>query len=397
MSLADYYAKFGMTVDPYTMEIVDFTANGGKPPENGRVRMPDGSIETYRNGVLINVKPPDVTDIPEEVIVPYNPALPEQPDGEVEMPDGSIRFYKDGKVTNVMYSATVPADQRLTIDQINAAAAAGTETPTDPTEPAPQVLFTGTRTMPDGVLRGYKDGKIVSFQYPAGYTGTMHKDFSKKGMADLNKQEGLYYDPNPQTPVAPVTPTGPIAGLKQGDVKMPDNSVRTYKNGLVVSIAYPAGGVDDRRTIQEINEQEGKQNDTYTGPVTTPEPVAPTKELQQGYVKMPDGSKRMYIDGKVVSVAYPEGVTGPTIHEINKAEGTKEAAPRIENPMQAVDDFFKGKTPKEPVAPPPLEPTPTPTPAPEPDVIMGNRLDSLIGRSTPAPAPAPAPASTPTN
>jgi hypothetical protein len=202
-----------------------------------------------------------------------------------------------------------------------------------------------------------------------------------KGIKALNNSEGLYYDPSPPTPETPETPTEP---LKNGIVNMPDGSIRTYYNGLVVYVEYAPGKIAQKGP-KEINEEEGVRNATYTGRETTETPttpVTPTAPLQQGFVKMPDGSKRMYIDGKVVSVAYPDGVTGPTINEINAAEGTKTAEPKIENPMDAVNDFFKGKTPKEPVAPVTPAPTPTPAPAPEDDVILGNRLDSLMGRPT---------------
>jgi hypothetical protein len=249
--------------------------------------------------------------------------------------------------------------------------------------------------MPNKSIRTYKDGKIVAINYPSGtpLDRMDDDDLTPKGIERINQREGLYYDPNAST--TPTTPTTPTEPLKNGIVTMPDKSVRTYRNGLVVDIQYPPGSSPyNSKTPAQINAEEGTRPATYTGPeVAPPTPVTPTTELQQGYVKMPDGSKRMYIDGKVVSVAYPEGVTGPTIHEINAAEGTKSAS-TIKPPLEAVDDFFKGKTPKEPVAPVTPAPTPAPAPAPEPDVIMGNRLDSLMGRSTPAPAPAPAPAST---
>jgi hypothetical protein len=215
--------------------------------------------------------------------------------------------------------------------------------------------------MPDGVIRGYKDGKVTGFIYPPNYTGGAYQDSSKKGLADFNRREGLYYDPNPQTPVTPqetasgaAPRTEPTEGLKTGDVKMPDNSVRTYKNGLVVYVGYPAGtSTANIKTPAEINAQEGVQQNTFTGPVITPEPETPTIPLKQGFIKMPDGSKRTYIDGKVVSVAYPPGTTGPTINEINAAEGIKQAAP-APPPAPA------------PESAPPPEPEPAPPPAPAP-------------------------------
>jgi len=105
--------------------------------------------------------------------------------------------------------------------------------------------------------------------------------------------------------------------LKNGVVNMPDGSTRIYKNGLVVNVMYPNGvELSKAKNAQEINAAEGQQNATYTpttGPATT---------QRQGSVTMPDGSRRLYVDGKVVSVDYPEGVSGPTINEINANEGT---------------------------------------------------------------------------
>ena len=79
---------------------------------------------------------------------------------------------------------------------------------------------------------------------------------------------------------------------------------------------YPLGiELSKAKNAQEINAAEGQQNADYTpttGPATT---------LRQGAVTMPDGSKRFYVDGKVVSVDYPPGVSGKTIKEINDSEG----------------------------------------------------------------------------
>jgi hypothetical protein len=505
MTVTEYYDKFGIPVDPYKMEIVDFNRLE-KTPTNGRVRQRDGTIFTYRNGILVNKEKP--VEITKQVM--YDPALERQPDGEITMPDGSVRTYKNGRVIKVNYPAGTPASTALTPDQINVQEgnlsyeqlktkypdayqsllkkyagdpdadakieetllrghktglynpnpvitnpdgspiqpdreptyeelqvmypdkyqqflnmyASGNkftniyssedkatmieallrsehtsrledgtaaplpapvtpvtpETPVTPVTPVPPVLFNGERKMPDGTIRFYKNGKIVTINYPEGFL--IKNMLDAKGIKALNKNEGDYYDPNPPTPETPTESSG--EPLKNGIVNMPDGSTRTYKDGLVVTIAYSnkTGAHWSAKTPAEINAEEGVRNATYTGAVT-PEPVAPTKPLQQGYVKMPDGSKRMYIDGLVVSVEYPPGVNGPTLHEINAAEGTKEAAPRIENPMDAVDDFFKGKTPREPVAPVTPEPEPSPL---EDDVILGNRLDTLMGRPT-APAP----------
>jgi len=74
---------------------------------------------------------------------------------------------------------------------------------------------------------------------------------------------------------------------------------------------------------------------------------------------MPDGSKRMYIDGLVVSVEYPPGVNGPTLHEINAAEGTKEAVPDSNNPVNPVAPVDPGGLPTQIQTPtqPDREPT----------------------------------------
>jgi hypothetical protein len=74
---------------------------------------------------------------------------------------------------------------------------------------------------------------------------------------------------------------------------------------------------------------------------------------------MPDGSKRMYIDGKVVSVAYPDGVKGPTINEINAAEGTKTAVPDSNNPVNPAAPVDPGGLPTQ--IPTPTQQTREPT------------------------------------
>jgi hypothetical protein len=108
--------------------------------------------------------------------------------------------------------------------------------------------------------------------------------------------------------------------LKNGIINMPDGSTRTYRNGLVINVMYGAeatkGNLTDIKNAQEINEAEGVQKSGYA-----PTKTEPTTTLRQGALTMPDGSKRFYVDGKVVSVDYPEGVQGKTIKEINDAEG----------------------------------------------------------------------------
>jgi len=448
MSITDYYAKYGITIDVYDMEIIDYTL-GSKQPENGRIRMPDGSIRTYRDGELVNIQA-----APAPTVVAYDPALAQQPDGDITMPDGSVRTYKDGLVTEVLYSALTPKGQQLSPAEINAQIDAtrgptyaqlktlypeayqrlqikyagdpdadakiestlarghkdglynpnpvidpGTNPdgtpiqsraereainkqlaalrgqtleqwyidnpwavlePEEPTEPVnvrpPQpvstVLFNGEREMPDGTTRSYKDGKVISIGYPAGFP--VKNMLDAKGIKALNNSEGIYYDPTPVnvTPVN-VTPTEP---LKNGIVNMPDGSIRTYQNGLVVYVDNP-GKIG--KAPKQINEEEGVRNATYTGRETTENvtPTTPTAPLQQGLVKMPDGSKRMYIDGKVVSVAYPDGVTGPTINQINATEGIKKAEPDSNNPVKPVAPVDPGGLPSQ---------IPTPTPAREP-------------------------------
>ena len=141
-----------------------------------------------------------------------------------------------------------------------------------------------------------------------------------------DKTEGLlrrFHSRRTADGTAPPIPTPDIVidpNLKNGIVNMPDGSTRTYRNGLVVNVLY--GNADkmklrDLKNAQEINAEEGVQDVSYT-----PAQPVPTT-LKQGYVRMPDGSKRFYVDGKVVSVDYPEGVSGKTIKEINDSEGVK--------------------------------------------------------------------------
>jgi hypothetical protein len=171
--------------------------------------------------------------------------------------------------------------------------------------------------------------------------------------------------------------------LKNGVLNMPDGSTRIYKNGLVVNVMYQNGmDLSKAKNAQEINAAEGQQNADYiptTGPATT---------LRQGAVTMPDGSKRIYIDGKVVSVNYPEGMTGPTINEINAAEGKKTAEPpATTTPSEAGPRDYRPRR---------QELTAAPVTAPDEEVVLGNRLDSLMGRTQAAPVTAPVTAQTTT-
>jgi hypothetical protein len=132
--------------------------------------------------------------------------------------------------------------------------------------------------------------------------------------------------PLPPTEMPDINPN-----LKNGIVNMPDGSTRTYRNGLVVNVLYGPGvekmKLTDIKNAQEINAEEGVQDAGYS-PTTKP-----VETLKQGYVRMPDGSKRFYVDGKVVSVDYPEGVSGKTIKEINDSEGVK-TEPVKEAPLE---------------------------------------------------------------
>jgi len=191
--------------------------------------------------------------------------------------------------------------------------------------------------------------------------------------------------------------------LKNGVVNMPDGSTRIYKNGLVVNVMYPMDNrnITDFKNAQEINAAEGQQNADYVptkGPATT---------LRQGAVTMPDGSKRFYVDGKVVSVDYPEGKTGPTIKEINSSEGVNSVPinqatnpgglpTQIETPTGGTLPFVPGARSFE-YADSGTQAKPA-TQRPGLDVVpeftSGSRSHEYMN---PAPAPAPAPASTTTN
>ena len=454
MTLEDYYAKYGIPVDPATIPIPDFN---GTYPKNGKVRMPNGNIETYKDGKRTKVETPEV---------PYNPDLPQQPNGNVVMPDGSVRTYLDGLVTFVRYKDTTPEADRLTPDQINER-----ERPTTPTEPitpepvepitpepdreptyeelkvmypdkytlfsstykslhpqasqetvdkqtelylkqqygknpvplpAPQpvqpkqqVLFSGDRTMPDGTTRVYVDGKIVTISYPPGFPANQRQKLDKQSLANLNKQEGLYYVESDAQPETPTQPTSD-GQLKNGNVVMPNGSTRKYVNGLVVQVSYP-GTIPHEQQLspQQINDAEGVRPYTYIGPETPVE--TPSTNLKQGLVTMPDGSKLIYKDGLVVSVSYPEGKTGPTINEINTRDGvqtgTREPTYAELQVMYKTEYEYKQRNRPDSVVEAELrelyktEPVPIPgtTPAPAP---------AAAPAATPAAAPAPAPGNT---
>ena len=351
----------------------DFTEH----PENGRIRMPDGSIKTYRNNVLIDTTAP--TPIPM-----FNPALPQQPDGEVEMPNGAIRTYKDGLVIEVKYPPNTTKADALTPDQINERERPTTTPTEDVTFEELQILYPETydllrrrygdsglgdekveKALRDAWVEGYDEttgttetgnppGGIIPYKPPVTPTeptrqptyqelklmypdelATFQTEYLRKSSNDpfyLEAKSRQFlaqqYEQNPRplpttTPTQPTTPTEP---LKNGDVNMPDGSTRTYKNGLIVYINYPVGSkTGGQKTLKQINEEEGVRTATYNpfASTTPTTPTAPTAPLKQGLVTMPDGSKLIYKDGLVVSVSYPEGKTGPTINEINTRDGVQ--------------------------------------------------------------------------
>ena len=190
--------------------------------------------------------------------------------------------------------------------------------PVTPTEPTREPTYEELKLM-------YPD-ELKTFQAEYLTTHPSSPLLEAKSQQFLAQQ----YKQNPRplpgtTPTTPTTPTDP-ATLKQGDVNMPDGSTRTYKNGLVVYINYPAGSkTTGQKTLKQINEEEGVRNATYNpfASTTPTTPTAPTAPLKQGLVTMPDGSKLIYKDGLVVSVSYPEGKTGPTINEINTRDGVQ--------------------------------------------------------------------------
>ena len=216
--------------------------------------------------------------------------------------------------------------------------------PVTPTEPKQRVLFSGDRKMPDGSTRVYVNGKVIGISYPAGFPANQMMKADKASLTRLNDQEGLYYVEVEPTPVTPTQPTDPTT-LKQGSVTMPDGSRRTYKNGLVIEVYYPPNMADlGNKNPTQINDAEGIRNSTWIpeAPVVTPvEPVVDRDTLLQGRVTWSDRSTRTYIDGKVVSVQYPDGKTGPNINEINAAEGVQLAKDPGARPKDWMDRFLE--------------------------------------------------------
>ena len=465
MSIDDYHAKFGITVDVFDMPIDENPKDFTEHPENGRIRMPDGSIKTYRNNVLIDTTAP--TPIPM-----FNPALPQQPDGEVEMPNGAIRTYKDGLVIEVKYPPNTTKADALTPDQINERERPTTTPTEDVTFEELQILYPETydllrrrygdsglgdekveKALRDAWVEGYNEttgttetgnppGGIIPYKPPVTPTeptrqptyqelklmypdelATFQTEYLRKSSNDpfyLEAKSRQFlaqqYEQNPRplpttTPTQPTTPTEP---LKNGDVNMPDGSTRTYKNGLIVYINYPVGSkTGGQKTLKQINEEEGVRNATYNPFASTPvTPVAPTAPLKQGLVTTPDGAKRIYKDGLVISVSYPEGKTGPTINEINTRDGvqtgtreptyaelqimykTEYEYKQRNRPDSVVEAELREMYKTEPVpipgttpAPTPAAPAPTPASAPAPQTTA-SALNLAVAPSAPTPAPA---------
>jgi hypothetical protein len=328
MTLTEYYSKFGIPVDPYQMEIVDIDKIE-KTPTNGRVRQSDGTIFTYRNGVLVNKQKPAEPETPTE------PEKPTEPSGEPTYEQLKIMYpvyYRSQIATQNYYNnpdpdATIELNLRKEYRR-NPLPIPTTTTPTDPETPTEPETPTGPTyeqlqvTYPDDYLRIYY-GRIRFGLTPE--------------EADAYTEEVLRRDVHEEENLEILSPDQ----FKTGIVNMPDGSTRTYKNGFVVKVVYPVGYDPGAPNAEQINEAEGIRNALYSVSLT-PEPVippTPTIPLQQGVINMLDGSKRIYRDGKVISVSYPPGKNGPTIHEINDAEGVRTQFPdpvreqRINNVM----------------------------------------------------------------
>ena len=328
---------------------------------DGQIEMPNGAVRTYKDGLVTSVKYPSGTTAaemltPDEInakerptITPTTPTEPTEPteppvtpvepvvdpnrqptyeELKVMYPDKYTLFSSTYKSMHSQASQeTVDKQTELYLRQQYGKnpLPLPPPQPVTPTEPKQQVLFSGDRKMPDGSTRVYSNGKIVGISYPPGFPANQMQKLDKQSLANLNKQEGLYYVEVEPTPVTPTQPTDPTT-LKQGSVTMPDGSRRTYKNGLVIEVYYPPNMADlGNKNPAQINDAEGVRGFDWTpqANVTPVEPVVDRNTLKQGRVTMPDGSTRTYIDGKVVSVQYPDGKTGPNINQINASEGVQ--------------------------------------------------------------------------
>ena len=172
-----------------------------------------------------------------------------------------------------------------------------------------------------------------------------------------------------------------------GTKTMSDGSTRTYVDGLVTYVAYPAGTRPrDAILPKVINENEGRlieepsptstpytptstpytpTSTPYT-PTTTPSPTSTMNSGFNGTKTMSDGSTRTYVDGLVTYVAYPVGTRPRDAilpKEINENEGRL-----IEEPSPTST---------------PYTPTTTPTTFPDDDDIEDDEVPSLPVRDTP--------------
>ena len=338
---------------------------------DGQIEMPDGAVRTYKDGLVTSVKYPANTTAaemltPDQINERERPTTttPTEPtiDPNITFDELQVMYPETYDLLRRRYGDSGLGDEKIEkalrdayaegFDEITGTTKTGNppggiipyKPPVTPTEPKQQVLFSGDRTMPDGSTRVYADGKIVGISYPPGYPKSQMQKLDKASLSNLNKQEGLYYVEVEPTPVTPTQPTDP-ATLKQGNVIMPDGSTRVYKNGLVVEVFYPPNMADlGNKNPAQINESEGIRGVDWIpeAPVVTPvEPIVDRDTLLQGRVTWSDRSTRTYIDGKVVSVQYPDGKTGPNINEINAAEGVQPAKDPGARPKDWMDRFLE--------------------------------------------------------
>ena len=336
---------------------------------DGKIEMPNGAIRTYKNGLVTEVNYPALTDpadalTPDQInererptITPTEPTDPTEPpvtpvepvvDPNREPTYQELKIMYPDKYTlfSSTYKSMHSQASQETIDKQTEAYLRQQyqKNPvplpvTQPIDPTKQPTYDELRLM-------YPD-ELATFQAEYSRNPTndplMLEPLSRKFLMDQYKQ-----NPRPipaTTPTTPTTPTDP-AMLKQGDVTMPDGSFRTYKNGKVIFVSWPANvqAAGKAKFASEINEEEGIRGVDWTpeAPVVTPvEPVVDRNTLLQGRVTWSDRSTRTYIDGKVVSVQYPDGKTGPNINEINAAEGVQPAKDPGARPKDWMDRFLE--------------------------------------------------------
>ena len=336
---------------------------------DGKIEMPNGAIRTYKNGLVTEVNYPALTDpadalTPDQInererptITPTEPTDPTEPpvtpvepvvDPNREPTYQELKIMYPDKYTlfSSTYKSMHSQASQETIDKQTEAYLRQQyqKNPvplpvTQPIDPTKQPTYDELRLM-------YPD-ELATFQAEYSRNPTndplMLEPLSRKFLMDQYKQ-----NPRPipaTTSTTPTTPTDP-AMLKQGDVTMPDGSFRTYKNGKVIFVSWPANvqAAGKAKFASEINEEEGIRGVDWTpeAPVVTPvEPVVDRNTLLQGRVTWSDRSTRTYIDGKVVSVQYPDGKTGPNINEINAAEGVQPAKDPGARPKDWMDRFLE--------------------------------------------------------